>query len=70
VQGDPGQLWGDLPTPWVAGCENAQRWIGRAGPRAQEAYFGRHRGGRIGWRFAGVAAAAACIVGGIAFALR
>ena len=70
MQGNPGTLWtGDL-SPWVMGSESAQRWVGRAGPRAQEAYFRRHRKSVIGIRVVVPAAAAAIVLTGLAIALR
>jgi hypothetical protein len=70
VQGDPGKLWRDEPTPWVAGGENWLGWVGRAGPKAQEDYFKRHRGALSGARIAVVAVAAAFIVASLAVVLR
>ena len=61
VRGNPGQLWGDEPTPWVAGGEAFQRSIGRAGPKAQAAYFRGHPRLLMGIRIAGVILAAAAV---------
>jgi hypothetical protein len=70
VQGDPGQLWGDEPTPWVAGGESMQRWVGRAGPEAQKAYFRSHPGVGVGFRVAGLVAAGVVVVAAVVMAVR
>jgi hypothetical protein len=54
VHGNPGELWGDVPTPWSAG-ENLQRWVGAAGPKAQSAYFRRHPRAGFAFRIAALA---------------
>lgn len=68
VHGDPGRLWGDEPTPWVTGSDSFLRWVGRAGPRAQESYSRRHPRAGMGFRIAGVVLAVSA-VGAIAIAL-
>lgn len=67
VQGNPGKLWGDEPVPWSTG-ENFLRTVGKVGPQAQAAYFGRHqRATRIGVRIATVLTAGAIVAAAVAF---
>jgi hypothetical protein len=66
VSGNPGQLWGDEPTPWVIGGESSRRWIGRAGPAAQDAYFRRHKAAAAGFRVIGILLAATVVIASVA----
>ncbi len=70
VTGDPGELWSAEPTPWVVGGGSAERWVGRAGPSAQAAYFRRHPGVGIGMRVAGIVLGAVAVVTVVATVLR
>jgi hypothetical protein len=70
VQGNPGKLWSDEPTPWVAGGETFLQWVGRAGPRAQASYFKRHRGSLTAFRAIGLMIAAGAVVTALAVFLR
>jgi hypothetical protein len=63
VQGNSGKLWGEEPVPWGPG-ENLERTVGRAGPQAQAAFFGRHgRGVVLGVRIAAVTVFGVIVVG-------
>jgi hypothetical protein len=62
VHGNPGELWGDQPTPWVAGGESFQRWIGRAGPAAQARYFHSNPGAATAARILGIVVAATVVL--------
>ena len=70
VKGNPGRLWGDLPTPWVVGSESAQRWVGRAGPTAQDAYFRQHPRLAAAFRVAAFIVVATALVVAVAVVLR
>jgi hypothetical protein len=70
VKGDPGQLWGDEPTPLVPGGESFQRWVGRGGPAAQQAYFRRNRSALTGMRIAGLAMAGVVVAAALAVVFR
>jgi hypothetical protein len=70
VQGNPGQLWGDEPTPWVAGGEAFQRSIGRAGPKAQAAYFRGRPRLMMGFRIAGLVVAAVVVLAAVVAVVR
>ena len=70
VEGNPGKLWGDEPVPWSEG-ETFLRTVGRVGPHAQAAYFGRHRRVTlIGIRAFGALVAAAIVVAAVATVTR
>jgi hypothetical protein len=70
VQGNPGRLWGDEPTPWVAGGEAFQRSIGRAGPKAQAAYFRGRPRLMVGFRIAGLVVAALAVLAAVVVVVR